>query len=361
VTAFRRLVPATGVAVAAGLTVSASLAVSASLGASSVHRAAPISIGYADPLGSEEGLRGVGWGERQAIKDLGLNWKVNELDDKLSANKQVSDIDSMIAQQVRGLTSWTLDPGAADAVYKRARAASIPVIGLNSTSKYFNSSIQGWTDATCLVSQQQAQFIAQKIPHAKIFAFGGPPVPSITLTTNCFVAAAKSAGLRILAFQKSQQGTQTEGQQMTQSFLLQHPDVQAIWSFTEGLSLGVSATLAAQHKTVWSGSRKGIIVIARNGTSAAAQAIRNGNMTATWDNNQPLVGAAAIQVLKYLLVDKIAGSKLPTKIYIPSKRWDPSNIASYKSPVSRAVPLPLPTKYSGLKAWCAKQTLKCTW
>ena len=92
---------------------------------------------------------------------------------------------------------------------------------------------------------------------------------------------------------------------MSQTLLLQHPDVQAIWSFTEGLSLGVSATLKAQNKTVWSGNRKGIIVVARNGTSAAAEAIRTGNMTATWDNNQPLVGAAAVQLLKYLIVDKV--------------------------------------------------------
>jgi ABC-type sugar transport system substrate-binding protein len=347
--------------IVAGVAAVAAAAAVSSSAAPVGQRAGVVTIGYADPLASEEGLRGVGWGEKQAIKNLGLAWKVAEIDDKLSADKQVSDIDSMIAQHVGGVTSWTLDPGAADAVYKRARAAGIPVIGLNSTSKYFNSSIQGWTDATCLVSQQQAQFIAQKIPGAKIFALGGPPVPSITLTTNCFLAAAKKAGLDVIAFQKSQQGSQTEGQQITQSLLLQHPDVQAIWSFTEGLSLGVSAAVKGAGKPIWSGDKKGIIVIARNGTSAAAEAIRTGNMTATWDNNQPLVGAAAIQLLKYLLVDKVAAAELPTKIYIPSKRWEPSNIASYKSPVSRPVPLPLPVKFTGLKVWCAKQTVACTW
>jgi ribose transport system substrate-binding protein len=359
VTALRRL----GV-LTAGVVAIAAIAVSVGSGASTAptapRAAAPLTIGYANPLASEEGLRGVGWGEKQAIRRLGLNWRLVEVDNKLSADKQVSDIDSMITRRFAGITSWTLDPGAADAVYRRARSAGIPVIGLNSTSGQFNASIQGYTDATCRVSQQQAQFIAQRIPRAKIFAIGGPPVPSITLTTNCFLAAAKKAGLQVLAFQKSQQGAQTEGQQITQSLLLRHPDVQAIWSFTEGLSLGVSATLKAQNKTVWSGNRRGIIVVARNGTSAAAEAIRTGNMTATWDNNQPLVGAAAVQVLKYLIVDKVRPSQLPTKIYIPSKRWDPSNIGTYKSPVSRAVTLPLPVKFSGLRAWCARQTVKCT-
>src|SRR5262245_13011123 len=54
-------------------------------------------IGWSDPLGSEEGLRAVGYGESQAIKKLGLQgWTVKDLDAKLSADKQVSDIDTFI-------------------------------------------------------------------------------------------------------------------------------------------------------------------------------------------------------------------------------------------------------------------------
>jgi ribose transport system substrate-binding protein len=310
------------------------------------HAAASIVVGYADPLASEEGLRGVGWGEKQAIKALKLPWSFKETDAKLSADQQVSDIDTMISLGVKGLTSWTIDPGAADAAYQRARSAGIFVVGLNSSSKYFNTEIAAYTDTTCIVSKQQAAFIAQRIPHAKVLAIGGPPVPSITLTTNCFLAAAKQQGLNVVAFQKSQQGSQSEGQQIASSMLLKHPDAQAVWCFTEGLALGVSASLRSSNKAIWSGNKKGVILVARNGTSAAAQAIKTGNLTATWDNNQPLVGAAAVQVLKYLLVDKASPSKLPKRIPIPSKRWDASNIKTYASPVSRKVPLPLPVSFA---------------
>jgi ribose transport system substrate-binding protein len=308
------------------------------------HRAPPVVIGYSDPAGSEEGLRGVGWGEKQAIKTLKLPWSVKEVDSQLSADKQVTDIDAMISLKVKGITSWTLDQGAADAAYKRAHDAGIAVIGLNSSSKYFDSSVVGWTDFTCLVSNEQAKFIASLVPHA-----------------NCVLKAAKAAGLQILAFEKTKMGSQTEGQQVIQGMLLKHPDVQAVWTFSEGPALGALAALRSAGKTIWSGSKKGIVLVSRNGTSAAAEAIRTGNLTATWDNNQPLLGAAAVQLLKYVLVDKVPASKLPTQVPVPSKRWDSTNIATYKSPVSRAVELPLPLSFSGLKTWCASQSLKCTW
>ena len=86
---------------------------------------AGIVIGYSDPLASEEGLRAVGYGARQAIKQLKLPWTLRELDAKLSSDKQITDIDTLVSLKVKGIMSWTLDPGAADAAYKRARAAGI--------------------------------------------------------------------------------------------------------------------------------------------------------------------------------------------------------------------------------------------
>jgi ribose transport system substrate-binding protein len=301
--------------------------------------AAPIVIGYSDPLAAEEGLRSVGYGARQAIKQLHLNWQLKELDAKLSANQQVSDVDTFVSLKAQGIMSWTLDPGAAEAAYQRARAAGAYVIGLNSTSKTFNSEIAAHTDTTCIVSNQQAAYIAKLAPKAKILAIGGPPVPSITLTTKCFLEAAKKAGLTVLESQNDTQGSQQGGQKVAQNLLTKHPDVQAIWVFSESSALGAVAALRSAGKTIWSGSTKGVVVVSRNGTSAAAAAIKSGNLTATWDNNQPQLGAAAIQVLKMLIVDKVSPSKVPKLVPVPSKRWDLGNISQYKSPLTRAVSL----------------------
>jgi ribose transport system substrate-binding protein len=252
----------------------------------------------------------------------------------------VSDVDTLVSLKAKGIMSWTLDPGAAEAAYERARKAGISMIGLNSSSKTFNSEIAAFTDTTCKVSNQQAAYIAQLIPKAKILTIGGPPVPSITLTTNCFLKAAKKAGLTILESQTDTGASQASGQKVMQNLLSKHPDVQAVWVFSESSALGAVAALTSQGKSIWSGDKKGVVVVSRNGTSAAAAAIKSGNLTATWDNNQPLLGAAAIVVLKMILVDKVAPAKVPKLVAIPSKRWDSKNISQYKSPLTRDVPLP---------------------
>jgi ribose transport system substrate-binding protein len=302
---------------------------------------ATVVIGYSDPLASEEGLRAVGYGARQAIKQLKLPWTLKELDSKLSADKQVSDIDTFVSLKAKGIMSWTLDPGAADAAYKRARDAGIAVIGLNSNSKYFNSVMAANTDTTCLVANAQAAYIAKLVPRAKVLAIGGPPVPSITLTTDCFTKAAKRNGLTILELQKDTTGSQAGGQKIAESMLLKHSDAQAMWVFSDGDALGASAALAAAGKQVWSGKKKGVVLVSRNGIQAAIDAIKAGRMTATWDNNQPLLGAAAVQILKRILVDKVPAAKIPKRVAIPSQRWDLGTIGTYKSPLKRAVPLPL--------------------
>src|SRR5579872_3491213 len=176
--------------------------------------AVSITIGYSDPNGVAASLRSIGIGAEKAIKALGLKWTVKPFDAQLSATKQVSDLDSMVSLKLGGIMSWTLDPGAADAAYKSAQAAGIPVIGLNSASKYFTTEIAGITDTTCIVAKQQAAYIASLVPHATVIAIGGPPVPSITLTTNCFLAAAKADGLQLLAHQDDPAASPSTNQQI---------------------------------------------------------------------------------------------------------------------------------------------------
>lgn len=316
--------------------------------ASAKPAATKVLIGWSDPLASEEGLRAVGYGERRAIAKLGLaGWVVKELDAKLSADKQVADIDTFISLGAKAITSWSLDPGALDPAYKRARDKGIPVIGINTFSKYHVSVVAAFTDTTCIVANEQAKYIAKLVPRAKLLVMGGPPAPSIKLTTDCFVKAAKKEGLRILDQQDDLKGTQENGQKVAQSMLIKHPDVEAFWVFSDNTGLGASAALRAAGKSIWSGNKKGVVLISRNGVQAAIDAIKTGNLTASWDNEQPQVGSAALQLLKYILVDKAPLSAMPKTLRIPSKRWDITNAGQYVGLLKRSVPLLLPKKFPG--------------
>ena len=300
-------------------------------------------IGYSNPLASEEGLRAVGYGFQQAVEALGLTWTVDELDAALSPDKQVADVDTFVSGGADGVVSWTLDPGAADAAYQRASEAGVPVVGVNSESDFFVSQVMANTDTTCIVAEEQAQFIADNAPGARVLAIGGPPVPSITLTTQCFLDAANELGLEIIDQQDDLTGTEAGGQEIMESLLLKYQDFDALWSFSDSTTLGAVAAIVADGRDIRTVEEdEGIIVLSRNGVQAAIDAIEAGQLTATWDNNQPLVGAAAAQLLKYHYVDGVPLEELPTQVNIPSKRWDLTNLDEYAGPLEREVPLPIP-------------------
>lgn len=335
------------VGVAALAIIIAAAAISASAMAATNKKQANVVIAYANPAASEPGLRAITYGMRQAVKELGLGWKVQEANAGFSANKQVSDIDSFINLKVRGLTSWTLNSGASEGVYKRAKEAGIPVILYNSPSKFVTTKIENATDSTCEVSRLQAAYIAKRIPKARVLAVKGPAfVPSIDYTNKCFFAAAKKAGLTIVdSRSNSGNGDQTlESQNLTQDMLAKNPDYDAAWAYADTSAYGVSAAITASGRKVWSGygpRNDGIILISRDGNKVAIDAIKNGQMTATFDPHYEQSGAAAIQVLKMFIADGKPIGSLPKSVVIPASIWDTKNLKNYTDQLHRKVVLPL--------------------
>jgi ABC-type sugar transport system substrate-binding protein len=62
--------------------------------------------------------------------------KFTSTDANLSSTKQIADLDTFIQQGANGITTWTLDQGAATAEYKKVQEAGIPVIGQASPGDY---------------------------------------------------------------------------------------------------------------------------------------------------------------------------------------------------------------------------------
>lgn len=310
--------------------------------------AGDVVIGYSNPAASEPGLRAVGYGMTQAVEELGLGWEVAEADAGFSAEQQVSDIDSFISRNVNGITSWTLDSGAAEGVYQRASEAGIPVIGVNSPSEFFTTIIENATDSTCEVSEEQAAYIAERIPNARVLAVLGPSfVPSIDFTNKCFLDAAEAAGLTVVDSRSNTgEGDQTlEAQNLMQDMLTKNPDFDAAWAYADTSALGVSAAISAQGGEIWSGDEsEGVILIARDANKAAIDAIKAGRMTATWDPHYEQSGAAAIQILAQHIADGQPLSSLPATVTIPATVWDIENADEYVDQLTRKVVLPLDTE-----------------
>jgi ribose transport system substrate-binding protein len=299
---------------------------------------ATILIGESSPIASNPNQQAITYGQRLAAKKYGFSFKT--LDANLSADKQVSDIDTFISLGAKGLTSWTLDPGAADAAYSRAAAKGAAIVGFNSASKYISTTIGQQTDygTSCGPFKDAAKYIAQRAPKAKVFVIGGPPVPSITMRVTCFTKAAKAAGLTVVAKQDNVKDTAATAQPIVQDMYTKHPDVQAIWAYNDPSALGAAAVVQSSGKSAWNqGSKSGVIVIGNNGSQEAIDAIKAGKMTVTYDANSPQAGAMAVYALALKLK---LNKKMPKAITIKSTRYDASNAKSYVTPMKRKVTLP---------------------
>jgi ribose transport system substrate-binding protein len=302
-----------------------------------------MTIGYSNPNASGVPLQSIAYGQKQAIEKLDLPWTVNEVDAKLSGDKQVADIDTMIVQRVGAVTSWTMNPGAAEQVYRRAQEAGIPVMTFNSESESATTVLKTQTDATCDVSVEQAEYIAERVPNAKVLMVGGPEAPSIIFTTQCFRDAAKEAGLKVIGTVTDTQGNETGGQKVAADGLTRHgSDVQAIWVYSDPPAAGVAAAVQDAGMKVWSEEDPtGVVFVSRDGASTAVADIKAGRMTATWDGNMSQMGAASIQLLKQHYVDGVPLEELPKEVLIEAVRYDQANADEYDDLMTRDVQLPL--------------------
>jgi ribose transport system substrate-binding protein len=300
-------------------------------------------IGYSNPQGSQVSLQSIAYGAEQAIEQLDVPWTVNEIDAKVSGDKQVSDIDTMIAQQVDGIASWTLNSGAMEPAYARATAAGIPVFGLNSESPSVVTNIKTETDSTCIVGEEQAAFIAERTPNARVLAVFGPEIPSITFTGQCFRDAAAAAGLTIVDEVTDTTMSEASGQAVAEPLLAANRGTfDAVWVFSDQTGVGVSAALMQEGVDIWTETDKsGVVVVSRDGAASAAENVKRGVLSASWDGNFPEIGAAVAQLLHQHYVDGVALEDLPEEVVIPATRYDSTNIDDYEGELERAVDLPL--------------------
>jgi ribose transport system substrate-binding protein len=317
------------------------------VGQASGAKSASGQLGESSPVLSNPNQQAIAHGEDGAAKLEG--WSVKHLDANLSPSKQVSDVDTFINLKVKGIVTWTLDPGTVAAAYKRATSSNIPIVDFGSTSNV-SSTVFDERGYGCSMGDKAAKYISSRIPKAKILVVGGPPVPSITNYTNCFVKAAKAQGLVVQSVQKNVNDTATTAQPIVQSMLTKYPDTQAIWCYNDPSALGAGAVVKSSGKTVWSGSKKGIIIEGANGSGDAAAGIKQGVITATWDPQPDVMGLLSVELLAMNLKQGKPLSSLPKIIVVPMKVWDASNISTYVDPLKRTVKLgPIPA------AWIVKK------
>jgi ribose transport system substrate-binding protein len=294
-------------------------------------------VGYISPIAAQPGQQMINEAIESAAKEKGWSYRV--LDANLSADRQVSHVDTLLTLGANVIGSWSLDANAVAGAYSRANAQNVPVIGLNSVGEGVTNTVW-WETNVCKPGgayDQQAAWIAKRKPAAKVIVFGGPPVESIINNKNCFTAAAKAAGLDVIDQIDNTKDSTANAATLAADEMIKFPDAQVFWAYNDSTALGISASVLASGKTIYDGKNEdGIMVFGINGDQDAITAVKEGRLTGTWDPDSYATGLAVATAMDRAMADPSAKQ---TEIVVAAKLFTYENIDSWKNGPDRGYTL----------------------
>ena len=282
-------------------------------------------VSYAGPVGSQPGQQELIEAMEATASELG--WSADSLDANLSADAQVSNVQTMIQQGKDAIAIWTLDPGAVAGVFKEATDAGIPLVGVNSPGEDITTNVV-WSVTTCdevAPFQQAAKAIADARPGAKVIVMGGPPVPSINAMVDCFTTAAQDAGLEIVTRVDNTEDSTPNASTLAADLITKYPDADVFWAYNDASALGISAAVAQAGGSVSDGTSEGVIIHGTNGDVDAIEAVKQGRLTGTWDPDTAATGVALIKAMKL-----ISDGTPANEVVVNAQFFDKSNIDTWK-------------------------------
>ena len=263
-----------------------------------------------------------------------------------SEAKQISDVDSMIAQQVDLIfLAPRSETPLAQAVLK-AKAAGIPVILLDRNVD--NAIAKPNEDYICFIGSNFVQEGARVAAYLAEYTQGEATIIELQGTTGASPAidrgkgfadylagtyvgeegtegtpvAVPSGGFPNMKIVASQTGdfARDLGRQVFETLYAANPEATAVYAHNDEMALGAIAALEAQGKV----PGQDVVIVSVDGSRDALQAIVDGKMLATCECN-PRFGPKAFETMQAYA----AGETLPDKIINPDRFFDQSNAAEF--------------------------------
>lgn len=240
-----------------------------------------------------------------------------------SAAKQVSDVDSMIAQRVDAIFLAPREEKPLAAAVKKARAAGIPVILLDRNVD--QKLARAGTDYVTFIGsdfieegRRVGAWLSKNMKgQARIIQLLGTTgsSPANDRRTGFENAIRGKANMRILA---SQTGdfSRDKGRQVMETLLQSNPTVNVVYAHNDEMAIGAIAALEAAGKK----PGKDVLVLSIDGGKEIVQLVIDGKVNYVVECN-PRFGPKAFATLK----DYAAGKKIPTKIINPDRDYTAQN------------------------------------
>jgi ribose transport system substrate-binding protein len=239
-------------------------------------------------------------------------------------NKEIADIQSMIAQGAKVLIISPLNSEGLDPALKAAQEAKVPIMTIDRllTTKTACKDYIGWIGSDFVEQGKRAADALMKATGDKgkaAILLGASGVNVTVDRTKGFKdqLAAKNSGLTVVAEQTAD-FTREKGQAVTEQLISATPDISAIYAENDEMALGAVAALKA------AGKKPGDVkIVTIDGTKGAVQGIVDGWIAGVIESN-PRFGPLAFEAL-----EKFYGTEgVPPKTIISDKEYTPENAAA---------------------------------
>ncbi|MQT13526.1 ABC transporter substrate-binding protein [Segnochrobactrum spirostomi] len=259
-------------------------------------------------------------GATAEAKKINPNVEVTTVGYDYDLGKQFTQIDNFIAAGVDLILLNPGDPNAIEPAIKKAQAAGIPVVAVDTAAK--------GADATVTTNNIQAgaiacQFIVDKLGgKGNVIIENGPQVSSvIDRVKGCQETFAKSPDIKVLSSDQDGKGSRDGGLAVAQSLLTRFDDVKAIFAINDPQAIGTD--LAAKQL-----GRTGIIITSVDGAPDIEAALKGDTMIQASASQDPYVMAQkAVEIGNEILQGKKPAESI---LLMDSKLVTRDNVNDYK-------------------------------
>jgi ABC-type sugar transport system substrate-binding protein len=271
-----------------------------------------LTIGFLNPTSAQEGLKAIQTAITEEAGSYGA--KVVSLDANLDVDQQVSQMQTLIDQKVDAIIVYPLDPGALAPIIARAKAAGIPVIGVQSTLTPAEN-VSGLVSQVWLGPDKNAysiaKAIAEKTPEANLGLIGfAAPVPYIKLIVERVGYWGKKMGLNILGEEDNKDDSVPGGEAAATGLLGRYPEMNAIFTYNETSALGAYTAVRS------TGRQDDVTIYSNNGTTEGIDAVGEGKIAVTFQFPFIATGELAVQAA----LDAANEVKIPPVVTVPESK-----------------------------------------
>jgi ribose transport system substrate-binding protein len=249
---------------------------------------------------------GLAKGAKAEAKKLGI--KLIDLDSKGDVQKQGSDMQDLVAQQVNGILIVPNSPGPAQAMVDQAVAAKIPVasvhgtVGTGPTDVPYSKLSFTINESADVLGKQETALAVKALPNGgKVAIITGAAgfLENTTWTAGFKSGLAAKGGFDIVATQPGN-WTPEAGQSACQAILSAHPDVDLFYAISDDMATGCAKAVAAANSKAK--------ILGNGGSAAGIAGIKDGSIYGDVCYKPVDEGAKAVNTLYQQITGKTAAS-----------------------------------------------------